>query len=545
MGIERVDNWELVLTQDDLDSNDRYKIEDSHIRCALIREIGTDSPDPVTFGVRDHPYIDIDTFIAPYYKSSNNLNLMRFSRKKGLKWNFTGFELPLPLDMELDIDGLDAGGEYRVYMKGSLYKSVLSNDDPINQYLMARMIEHSYKQLRPIYFKDITIPSLNFTDADDELVLDADTNTLVQWKPQDPKYTIAPSQNTTYVINNTIQVMWGDEGLLPKEVAFRLKHDRIDVGVTPRLDHMFMPPGDGITRYVEETLDIGGIDDCDDASNWAATTGSVVAATAQANIMKEGDAAIELDCSADTFFAPDGTIYNDLAAAVDLSDWTMIGFWIGSIVALNAGDLTLVCGDVDGTAGDGIALPFVNAALPTIPLAAIPDTLTYMRVLLPAMPGTILKSIGLKNTSGADIKTKIYIDDIRALPLKVRGNPMESYVKSTFDPTTVGAAIASINYANGEIQLTYDTIPDELLIGYYALRSGGGRDVFSLREINQVYHRIEYPHKQSYVFSNKTGNDPTGAATMDLYTLAEYYQVMPAELMVPPAVQIAANRYLV
>jgi len=91
MAIERIDNWELVLHGSDLDANNRYKIEDSHIRCALIREIGTDSSTLVDFGLRDHPFMDIDTFIAPYYKSSNNLNLMKISGKKGLNWKFTDF----------------------------------------------------------------------------------------------------------------------------------------------------------------------------------------------------------------------------------------------------------------------------------------------------------------------------------------------------------------------------------------------------------------------------------------------------------------------
>jgi hypothetical protein len=544
MAIERVDNWELVLTDADLDANNRYKIEDSHIRCALIREIGTDQATPmVDFGLRDHPFMDIDTFIAPYYKSSNNLNVMRLSGKKGLKWTFTGFELPLPLDLELELNGLT--GSNRVYMKGTLYKNVMSADEPINQYLMARLIEHNYKQLRPVYWRDITIPA-GFDTADEEYVLDDVADALVPWKPQDPKYTIAPPQNITYVIKNTIQVMWGDEDLLPKDVEFRLKHNRIDVGVMPRLDHMFLPPADGITRYVEETFKSTNrplsIDNCEVV--WVdSEAGADVTVSLETTIKKEGVNSVKaVSVGVDQWV--DGTfIYKDLATPIDISGFKYVGFWIGAVgSALAAGAISLL---LDETAA--CASPIEKIALPPIPIAVSPATMTYVMVPLDAAKNiTALKSVGLMNTSGGAISTGdgLYVDDVRPLPVQVSHNPMEELVKTTFTGG-VNAAVSAVNYADGSITLTYDTIPTELLVGYYAFRTGGGRDIFSLREIKELYHKVTYPHKQSYVFINKTGDTPGGAATMDLYTLAEYYQTIPSGQEISPSTLAAARALLV
>jgi len=540
MSIERIDNWELVLHGSDLDANNRYKIEDSHIRCALIREIGTDSSTLVDFGLRDHPFMDIDTFIAPYYKSSNNLNLMKFSGKKGLNWKFTGFELPLPLDLELELNGLASGD--RVYMKGTLYKNVLSADDPINQYLMARLIEHSYKQLRPLYWRDITIPSELAVGK--EFVLDDVTDTLVEWKPQDPKYTIAPTQNITYVINNTIQVLWNDEDLLPRYVEFRMKHNRIDVGAMPRLDHMFLPPADGITRYVEETLDVGGINDCDSTTvpdTWDDDAAEpLVVVAAQSDILKEGDNAIKVTCGG-AGWAIGELVYCNLATAFDPTGFTEIGFWIGTAAALEAGDLTFVLSSTDA-----LANPFVEAMLPKIAATAASGDLSYIRVLIPAYPGDI-KSVGIKNTSDGAITTNIYIDDIRALPLRVSGNPMQALVKVLNADVlpTITPLVYAANYATGEIELTYDAIPAEVLVGYYAFREGGGRDIFSLRTIQQQYHKVEYPHKQSYTFTNKGALPASGETDMDMYTLAEYYQLIPAGQAISPSVLAAARALLV
>ncbi len=545
MGIERVDNWELVLAGSELDANNRYKIEDSHIRCALIREIGTDSSTMVDFGLRDHPYMDIDTFIAPYYKSSNNLNVMRFSGKKGLKWAFTGFELPLPLDLELEINGLASAD--RVYMKGTLFKNVMSADEPINQYLMARLIEHNYKQLRPLYWRDVTIDA-GFDTVNEEYVLDTSgaVADLVPWKPQDPKYTMTPSQNISYVIKNTIQVMWGDEVLLPKNVEFRLKHDRIDVGMMPRLDHMFLPPADGITRYTEETFDIDNrplsIDDCEDV--WVdSEAGADVDVSLETTIKKEGTNSVKAVSKAGDLWVDGTYIYEDLATPIDISGFGYVGLWLGAVgAALAAGDISLL---LDDTAGCGT--PIEKIALPDIPIATSPATMTYVLVRLPLGKNiTSLASVGLMNTSGGPILAGngLYVDDVRPLPVQVSHNPMEELVKATFTGG-VAATVASVNYANGELVLDYTTIPTALLVGYYAFRTGGGRDIFSLREIKADYHKVTYPHKQSYVFINKSGDTPSGAATMDLYTLAEYYQTIPGGQEISPSVLAAARELLV
>ena len=160
---------------------------------------------------------------------------------------------------------------------------------------------------------------------------------------------------------------------------------------------------------------------------------------------------------------------------------------------------------------------------------AIASVSLYANVDVPAGAGNVI----------------IYMDDFRGLPLKVSHNPMESFVKETFTGGTNGA-VSSVNYANGEIILTYDAVPTSLLAGYYALREGGGRDIFSLRAISQQYHKVMYPHKQSYTFTNKTSaTTPSGSYDMDLYTLAQYFQVIPTGQEISPAVLAAARNLLV
>ena len=101
-----------------------------------------------------------------------------------------------------------------------------------------------------------------------------------------------------------------------------------------------------------------------------------------------------------------------------------------------------------------------------------------------------------------------------------------------------------MNYANGEIAITYDDIPTSLAVGYYGYRSGGGKDIFTLRDISPQYHKIVYPHRQSYCFRNKGSNTPTGEETATLYTLAEYYQQIPAGQGIPANVFNAAQGWL-
>jgi len=555
MAIERVDNWELVIYGSDLTpegpATGRIKIEDSHIRAALIREMGTDSPPtkPVSVGIRDRPYITIDEYIAPFYKASNNLNVMRASTRNGLKWGFTGFEWPLPVDSEIEITGLES--DRRIYLRGSLYKGVLSTDDPINRYLMSRSVEHQYKQLRPLYWKDVTIDA-GFAPGK-QYVLDTSgaVADLVEWNPQDPRYSIAPAANIYYIIRNTIQVMWPDERVLPKDVEFRIKHDRIDVGAQPRLDHMFLPPADGITRIVEETLYFNSIADCE--AIWADGSGGHCTPGLEDTIVQEGAKSAKLVI--DNVGCADLIAYKDLASAVDISGFTAVGMWIGADRS-DAADARIAPGAValrlDNTAGCGS--PIEEILLPEIPdIAGDKDNMAYV-VLYLKTPEALdaVASVGLVDVAGNAIKGSdvgetitIYIDDIRPLPNKLTHNPMASTEVLGTPDGGAGLRISSINYATGEVVFTYTSIPTSVLMTYYALRSGGGRDIFSLREINEAYHTVRYPHKQSYVFVNKGAGTPDGTKKMDLYTLAEYHQEIPAEQRIPASVIAAARPLLV
>ena len=545
MGIERVDNWELVINGSDLTpagpATGRIKIEDSHIRAALIREIGTDSPptNPVSFGIRDKPYVTIDEYIAPFYKASNNLNVMRASTRAGLKWGFTGFEWALPVDSELEITGL--GSDRRIYLRGSLYKGVLSTDDPINRYLLSRSVEHAYKQLRPLYWKDAVIPAAFVPGKQYVLDTSGAAPVLVEWNPQDPRYTIAPSANIYYNIRNTIQVMWPDELVLPKDVEFRIKHDRIDVGAQPRLDHMFLPPADGITRIVEETLYFKSIHDCETiwtlSGNWTVSL--------EETFVQEGTKSAKLSIDNANSVAGSLIAYKDLATPVNISGFTAVGMWVAATTRIAPGAVAL---RLDNTAG--CASPIEEILLPEIPAIAGDKVNMAYVVLYLKTPEALdaIASVGLVDVSGlgSPYTNDIYIDDIRPLPNKLTQNPMASTeVLGTPTPTGTGLAISSINYATGEVLFTYDNIPTSVLMTYYALRSGGGRDVFSLREIKTEYHTARYPHKQSYVFMNKGTGTPDGTKKMDLYTLAEYHQEIPAEQRIPASVIAAARPLLI
>lgn len=532
--IERVDNWELVIEGSDLDANGRIEIEDSQINCALIREIGTDQATDVVFGVRDSPFMTIDSFIAPYHRASNNLNLMRLSTKRGTRWGFTGFEMPLALDKELQITGLD--NDKRVYIKGSLFRNVLTTDSPINQYLMSRLVEYPYRQLRPIYFKGVTVPA--GLTAEKEYVLDLDSQSaLVAWDPSNPKYTLSPPKNIHYVMRNTIQVLWNDVNVPPREVEFRIKHNNVDVKVQPRLDHMFFPPGDGMSQYKEETLGSGKVDPCEVV--WTAGVGANTAVSLEPTIKKEGTYSVKAVTKAGQNIADNEIIaYDALDPAVDLSSFQYIGFWIGAVgAALADGGLTLL---LDDTAA--CASPIEEIPLPYVPIAAAPGDLVYMLVKPKSMDSlSALASVGLRNTTGGNITENngVIIDDVRALPMKLSHTPMEPLVKAEFTGGA-GASVSSVNFANGEVAIAYASIPTSLLVGYYAFMSGGGRDIFTLRDIDSQYHTLRYPNKQSYVFKNKGTGTPDATKTMSLYSLAEYYQEIPFQQRIPQNVLNAA-----
>lgn len=252
--MEIIHDWEWVIYGKDLDENNQIRLEDAETTCALVREIGTDSPTTISFGVEDIIYIRINKLIAPFYKSTYNLNRMQFSKVRDGKWVTTGFELPIPLDRDITINGL--GPNNRIYLKGTLFKGVLRADDPINRYLRARMVEVPYKRLHPILFENVEIPTT--FGKDKKFILRTDgvaTPVMEEWDPTNPHYTIVPEKNTKYILNNPIEVLWEHDELPPEGVEFRIWYDGSeDLKVRPRLDHMFLPPSDGKSRYTKESI---------------------------------------------------------------------------------------------------------------------------------------------------------------------------------------------------------------------------------------------------------------------------------------------------
>ena len=251
--MEIIDDWEWVIYGRDLE-NGKIKLEDPETTCALVREIGTDSPNTISFGVEDIVYIRINKLIAPFYKASYNLNRMQFSKIRDGKWVTTGFELPIPLDREIMISGLDP--DKRIYLRGTLFKGVLRADHPINRYLRARMVEVPYKRLHPILFENVEIPST--FGKNKKFILRTDgvaTPRMEEWDVTNPHYTIVPEKNTKYILNNPIEVLWNHEELPPEGVEFRIWYDGTeDLKVRPRLDHMFLPPSDGKSVWTEEKI---------------------------------------------------------------------------------------------------------------------------------------------------------------------------------------------------------------------------------------------------------------------------------------------------
>jgi len=276
--VEIIDNWEWVIKGSDLDSNNRIRLEDAETSCAIVREIGTDSGDLITFKVEEITYIRFDKLIAPYYKASYNLNRMNFSQVRDGRWVSTGFELPIPIDSDIYFENLNS--DKRVYLKGTLIKGVLRADDAVNRYLRARMVEVPYKNLHPIYYKDVTIPST--FGANKKFILrtdDVSSPTMQEWDPTNPHYTIVPEKNTKIVLNNPIEVLWLHDELEPQDVEFRIWYDGVeDLKVRPRLDHMFLPPSDGKSLYTIEEISIttGQVKSYDVAAGGVPAAGSNV-----------------------------------------------------------------------------------------------------------------------------------------------------------------------------------------------------------------------------------------------------------------------------
>ena len=251
MAIEKLDNWELVIKGSELEDG-KFRLEDWQKSCALVREIGTDSPTTVVFGVKDQEYIRIDNLIAPYYHTEYNRNKMRFSLLENGRWINTGFELPIPLQTYLEIRGLEE--DKRIYLRGTLYRNILEGSHPINLYLIALKGKLAYERVVPIYHRNIEVtefkPNINYVLRTEDVV----SPKFEEWNVNDPKATIVPTTETTYILNEPIEVLWNHPEISEKDVEFRVFWDQTDLKVMPRLDHMILPPSDGRTKYIEEEV---------------------------------------------------------------------------------------------------------------------------------------------------------------------------------------------------------------------------------------------------------------------------------------------------
>ena len=281
MAIEKLDNWELVIKGSDLEDG-KYRLEDWQKTCALVREIGTDSPTTVVFGVKDQEYIRIDNLIAPYYHTEYNRNKMRFSLMQNGRWINTGFELPIPLQTYIEIRGLDS--DKRIYLRGTLYRNVLEGSHPINLYLIALKGKLSYERVVPLYYRNVEVsefkPNINYVLRTEDVVAPK----FEEWNVNDPKATIVPTTETTYILNEPIEVLWNHPEISEKDVEFRVFWDQTDLKVMPRLDHMILPPSDGRTKYIEEEVLIKTTNFAKNALTADVDAGSAVSVTVSGDV---------------------------------------------------------------------------------------------------------------------------------------------------------------------------------------------------------------------------------------------------------------------
>ena len=281
MAIEKLDNWELVIKGSDLEDG-KFRLEDWQKTCALVREIGTDSPTTVVFGVKDQEYIRIDNLIAPYYHTEYNRNKMRFSLMQNGRWINTGFELPIPLQTYIEIRGLDS--DKRIYLRGTLYRNVLEGSHPINLYLIALKGKLSYERVVPLYYRNVEVsefkPNINYVLRTEDVV----SPKFEEWNVNDPKATIVPTTETTYILNEPIEVLWNHPEISEKDVEFRVFWDQTDLKVMPRLDHMILPPSDGRTKYIEEEVLIKTTNFAKNALTADVDAGSAVSVTVSGDV---------------------------------------------------------------------------------------------------------------------------------------------------------------------------------------------------------------------------------------------------------------------
>jgi len=449
--MEIIDNWELVIKGSDL-VNNFTRLEDSENNCALVREIGTDSPDTISFGVEDIIYTRINKLIAPYYKGAYNLNRMQFSQVRDGKWFTTGFELPIPLDRDIYISGL--ASNKKVYLKGTLFKGILRGDDPVNRYLRARMVEVPYKKLHPLYYENVQVPT-TFQD-NKKFILRTDdvaNPTFEEWDATNPHYTIVPEKNTKYVLNNPIEVLWTHDEIPVEDVEFRVWYDGVeDLKVKPRLDHMFLPPSDGKSRWVQESILIKAAQ----PKAYDVGAGGVPAAGSNVDIT--------LATASEAAKFPQGT-------KALISDGT------------NYEIVTVL--DNDTTGG-------------TVTVDKITKDYT--------------------DTNDGDTKLYTPVTQLKYQPL------------AEVDVEAPVAGIVAVDNATGLVFATAGDDNDPFVFKYYAFVIGGGKDIFTMRALNEKYRVLEDPHKITFMFVNKSGVDPTKTGTLTLYTLSQFYRSTPPEV---------------
>jgi len=446
MAIEKLDNWELVIKGSDLEDG-KFRLEDWQKSCALVREIGTDSPTTVVFGVKDQEYIRIDNLIAPYYHTEYNRNRMRFSLVENGRWKNTGFELPIPLQTYIEIRGLEE--DKRIYLRGTLYRNVLEGSHPINLYLIALKGKLAYERVVPIYHRNIQVtefkPDINYVLRTEDVV----SPKFEEWNVNDPKATIVPTTETTYILNEPIEVLWNHPEISEKDVEFRVFWDQTDLKVMPRLDHMILPPSDGRTKYIEEQVLIK-------------TTNFVKKALAE-------------DVNA-------GSAVSVKVSGADVRDIYSVGTEVMVADDNNAEIAKVVNIDYDGA-----------------------DTTITLDVL----------KNSYKTADNAAIYTAAYA--LREQPIA----PVD-VVAPNNDKVLVSIPTGQVFVKTG-----HDT--EKYTFEYYASRRYGGATTFSLRVLPERFRRIEYPHKLSFIFVNKSGVTPTQTGTFTLYTKAIYLVTMPAE----------------
>lgn len=156
-------------------------------------------------------------------------------------------------------------------------------------------------------------------------------------------------------------------------------------------------PSAGYTK--ESSLPFGlMIDNCE--ALWSANTN--VTASQETTIKIQGSYSAKLAIAA--AFTTGLIGYHDLTNALDLSEYTQVGFWIRSSITLNSGDLRFL---IDNSAGCGSPLENIN--IPALSLNTW--KLVVINIATPANL-TAVASLGIDTTLADIAVCDIYIDSI-------------------------------------------------------------------------------------------------------------------------------------